>query len=311
MSRARTWGVGLVVGLLVGVAWPRAGLEAAAPRESLAVGFGEFAPDESVVDSAHPAAVFLRSAVGGGLISLRRAADGRPASGGFELALADAVKVSADYAVWSLRLRRGAVFQSGRPVSANDVVFSLERCRSRGGLAGVEKALPRRVETSYDAVEEWVDVTVAPAESGGSAAARRIAQTLAECPVWERESALVFGRDFGIGANFVGVGPYRVVAVKPGQQYTLQRVGRAARLETSGVGEITVRSFADPRRGLTALREGTVSVLFTADRGVLEKVAGDDTLVPFECSGFPAVRRRTVVLQCDPGIDVAHFREVR
>jgi len=278
----------------------------------MAVGFAESSPDGAIVDSAEPIAVFIRAAVGLGLLSLRRATDGRVPPGGFELALADALKVSPDYSEWSLRVRRGAKFHSGRPISASDVVFSLDRCRSRGGLQVVKKTTFRRVKTPYDAVEEWVDVTVdMPPEGPREGSSTAIVAALAGCPVWERGSAEVFGDAFGIGANFVGAGVYRIGAFKAGRQYTLERVARAERIETAGAGEVTVRTFADPSRGLTALREGTIRALFTGDRAVMDKVAADETLVAYTCAGFSAARRRSVALECDPGIDVAHFREVR
>lgn len=284
----------------------------AAPLDTLAVGFAEGSADAVLVDSAEPMAVFIRAAVGRGLVSLRRATDGQPPPAGFELALADALKVSPDYAEWSLRVRRGAKFHSGRPISASDVVFSLDRCRSRGRLPGVKKTSLRRVKTAANAVEEWVDVSFGGSPSGPKqSGSYPIVAALAECSIWERESAEVFGEDFGVGANFVGAGPYRVGPFKPGRQYSLERVSRAERLEVAGPGEVLVRTFAEPSRGLTALREGTIGVLFTGDRAVRDKAAADETLVAFTCAGFSALRRRSVMLECDPGIAVAHFREVR
>lgn len=272
--------------------------------DTLALGFGAFEPGLNIPDAREPLATVLRAAVGEGLLSVRRRSDGAPPKGGFELALADSLHVSADLNRWSFRVRGGALFQSGRPVSAQDVLFSLEMCRRRGELTWLKKYVSRRVQTPYDTLEDWVDLEV---ESGKEVAAV-LPLDLARCPVWEASSAEIFGAEFGRGANFVASGPYRVVGFRPGKQYSLARVGRPEQVDTAGVARVDLRSFSESARGLTALREGTIAVLFTEDRAVNEKAKADETLVPFLCGGASAIRRRDVIFSCEPTIDMAHLR---
>lgn len=273
-------------------------------EEGLAVGFEDFGTDLNLVSSSHPAAVVLRSATSDGLISLRRRSDGAPAQGRFELAIADSVQTSAAFDRWSFRIRRGGVFHSGRPISSEDVLFSLERCRAEGGLKALKKSVSRRVKTPYDALEDWIDLEV----ESGRAVAESFPVELSRCPIWEASSASLFGEDFGRGSNIVGSGRYRLVGFRPGKQYVLARVGRAEQVDVAGAAALSLRSFPDPARGLTALREGTVVALFTESVGVLEKAKSDETLVAMKCGGASVIRRRDLIFSCDPSIDVAHLR---
>lgn len=273
-------------------------------EEGLAIGFGDFGGELNVVSSSHPAAQVLRAAVGEGLVSLRRRSDGAPPPGRFELALADSVQVSAGFDRWSFRVRRGVTFQSGRPIGAEDVVFSLARCRDAGGVKTLKKSVSRRVKTPYDALEEWVDLEVESVPD----IATTFPVDVARCPIWESSSAGVFGGDFGRGSNFVSAGRYRLVGYRPGKQYSLARIGRAEQVDVAGYAQVTLRSFTEATRGLTALREGTIALLFTEDTGVLDKAKRDETLVRMSCAGSPVLRRRDVVFSCEPSIDVAHLR---
>jgi ABC-type transport system substrate-binding protein len=149
-------------------------------EETLSIGVEQFSDKLDLLDDMHPAAVLLRAGIGEGLVSLRRRSDGAPTKGQFELAIADSVNINADFSRWSFRIRPGARFQSGRPISSEDVAFSLQRCESAGALAGVKKSVSRRSKTPYDAVDEWVDLEVAPDLRG------TLARDLARCSIWVR-----------------------------------------------------------------------------------------------------------------------------
>ncbi|MFM1848100.1 MAG: hypothetical protein RL417_1574 [Pseudomonadota bacterium] len=274
-------------------------------EESVELGVEDFGPGLDVLGDTHPAATILRAGMGEGLLSLRRRSDGRPTKGQFELALADSVNVDSDFSRWSFRVRRGARFHSGRPISAEDVIFSLDRCVSQGKLTGVKKSVSRRDKTPYDALEEWVEIEIESENRGA------LPKQLADCPIWERDSAHIFGAEFGRGANLVGAGPLRLVGYKPGKQYVLQRTGRSEQAGSGGASVVIVRGFSEPARGLTALREGTLGAFFTSEPGVLAKAAGDETLVIFRCAGYDAVRRRDLTISCDPSLDVARLRAGR
>ena len=271
-------------------------------EETLSIGVEQFSDKLDLLDDLHPAAVLLRAGLGEGLVSLRRRSDGAPTKGQFELAIADSVNINADFSRWSFRIRRGARFQSGRAISSEDVVFSLERCRAAGALGGVKKSVSRRSKTPYDAMDEWVDLEVDPELRG------TLARDLARCPIWERESASIFGVEFGQGANVVGGGPFRISSYRPGKQYGLSRLGRSEQAGDGGPAAIVVRGFSEPGRGLTALREGTIALLFTTDAAVLGKASKDETLVLQDCGGLRAIKRRELLLSCEPSLDLARMR---
>lgn len=79
-------------------------------------------------------------------------------------AVGDGLSVSADYARWSYRLRKGSKFSNGEPLTAHDVIFSVERCASQGKLPGFVSATAH-LETG--SVIDWVEIVVKPSGAGG------------------------------------------------------------------------------------------------------------------------------------------------
>jgi hypothetical protein len=114
--------------------------------------------------------------------------------------------------------------------------------------------------------------------------------------------------DLGQGANVIGGGPFRISSYRPGKQYGLSRVGRSEQAGDGGASTIVVRGFSEPSRGLTALREGTIVLLFTTDAVVLGRASKDETLVVQDCGGSRAIKRRELLLSCEPSLDLARMR---
>lgn len=134
---------------------------------------------------------------------LVKGADGRPRPG-----LASAWKVSDDGLTWSLRLRDGARFHSGRTCDAAAVVEALELCRWGDGLA--------RQVWYWDPV----DTVVAADES---TVALRLRHPCPRLPVllWGTHTAVVNAETWrtlgdGFGTEVAdGTGPYRLTAYAP------------------------------------------------------------------------------------------------
>lgn len=271
----------------------------AAGAQSITAGFPEFPVTLNIESSTHPAAAFIRRAVGEGLT--RRTSRPPPAPA-FELAVADGLQVDSSYRTWSFRISPGASFESGEAVTASDVISSLERCRARGELPELKSTLSRSERTAYDSEADWVDLVV----EGAPEALREFPLRLAECPVFSQRAASLFGRDFGAGANLIASGAYRVAGFKGGKFVTLERI--SGRGERGGPAVLMVRSFRDSRHGLTALREGTLDLLFTQDIQVVENAKKDETLRVVQCSLYEVVHRSTLSVPCAGGVIPGQLR---
>ena len=174
------------------------------------------------------------------------------------------------------RLRPGAVFHDGEPVTLDDVVYSLSwwldarraAARQRLGLGGLRRAevaesLPRRFEGTVDAdagVGRWVVIGF---ETPEPLALELIAEMKVVPRAKHRNRASAFGR------NPIGSGPMRLTTLDP-DRWVLERVEPSEQSEstpdapptrTTGVERIVLRAIPDGSEALTALRRGDVHLL--------------------------------------------------
>lgn len=146
---------------------------------------------------------------------LTKGPDGLPRAG-----LAEAWAVSDDGLTWTLRLRGGARFHSGRACDAHAVVEALDLCRWGEGL-------PRQV---------WYwDPVDSVAATDGRTLAVRLRHPCPRLPVllWGTHTAVVnaetwrrLGSDFG-ALTADGTGPYRLVSYSP-EEVLAERVEASA-----------------------------------------------------------------------------------
>jgi microcin C transport system substrate-binding protein len=131
--------------------------------------------------------------------------------------LAEAIETPADRSWAAFRLRQGARWHDGRPVTADDVIWSFHALLEKGapfyrfyygGVERVEKTGARTVRFSFK-----------PGEN------RELPLILGQLPVlprhyWE-------GRDFGKTTLEppLGSGPYRIGRFEPGRFLSYERVG--------------------------------------------------------------------------------------
>ena len=168
----------------------------------------------------------------------------------------------ADSLTWRFTLRPGARWHDGRPVTADDVVFSFEVYADTvlGAMAGsalegvrasavdsatVEVRFPRPgTEQLYDAT--W-HVRILPRH------------VWAEVPrdAWVADTSL---------ARLVGSGPYRVASWQRGQSLTLD--ADTARAGSPEVRRLVWRFTADP--------EAALNLVLSHEADLLETVGGDD-----------------------------------
>jgi microcin C transport system substrate-binding protein len=173
--------------------------------------------------------------------------------------LAEAVKHPDDYSSVTYRLREGAKWQDGKPVTPEDVVFSLETLKkAHPQFAGyyrnvtkVEKTAEREVTFSFD-------------QTGNRELPQIVGQlTVLPKHYWEGTDATGTKRDFlktTLEAP-LGSGPYRIKAgFQPGRTLTLERVpdywGKdlPVRVGTNNFDEIRYTYFRDADVALEAFK---------------------------------------------------------
>ncbi|RIL11742.1 MAG: hypothetical protein DCC75_01800, partial [Proteobacteria bacterium] len=112
-----------------------------------------FDPGINWLDSETLVAELVRAGVGSGLV--RKVSD-RALNGSapwpVTLDLSDSMNVSQDQKLWSFRLRADLSFRNGESVSGDDVVFSLERCKQKGGLSFLKRITLKEQQLTPDLI---------------------------------------------------------------------------------------------------------------------------------------------------------------
>jgi peptide/nickel transport system substrate-binding protein len=128
--------------------------------------------------------------------------------------LAESIDVTEDFSSITFKLRSGARFSDGRPVTAADVVFSLELLRDHGRPNfGNSYSKVKRVETPDER-------TVVYHQAAGD---RELPLILGLMPVLPKH--FWQGRDFEKSTldPLIGSGPYRIESIRAGEGITYRR----------------------------------------------------------------------------------------
>ena len=230
---------------------------------------------------------------------------------GYRLSASDQMMVSSDYRTWSFRARTNSQFHNGKVVTGDDLQYSLKRCQSRNELEGVSEINSRVVERAVGSFEYWVDIEIELPKDDLAKAPLR----LARCPIIERESAELFGTELGMGSLVVGSGSYRLSDYVEGRELVFSRVARSGVIAALGKGgleqsapSLVLKTFKDPRQGLTALRVGTLDAFFTEDVAVISAAKVDETLSLRRCLSYNVIARKGLSFNCDPTLQVTSLR---
>ena len=267
-----------------------------ANAEPLGIGFPAFDEHASIISSNELLPSFVRRAVTAPL------ATASPENNNFESSsLSDMMTVSPDYSVWSYRLRVGARFGNGSPVTSEDILYSIKKCVKQGTLPALSGIESRSAEED---MEHWIDLRVA---QSSVEEARIFPKKMEACPILERKTSLVFGQLLGNGSNLVSAGPYIISTFIPGRKYILDRMRRDPR-DRSGAEEFELRSFESPEQGLAALRVGTIVAFATSDEATISRGKGDETLAVEECDGYSVVLRRGAQMSCIENLSAVDIR---
>lgn len=205
-------------------------------------------------------------------------------AGEVEFALAESYEVSDDGLVYTFTLRDGVVFPDGTPLTADAVVFSLER------IAPINEAEGENVGFLYtgyvDSVEKVDDLTVKVNFNAPYPFAPQLVATnpwkILNPNAWEADVA-------GTTNTACGIGPYVITSFKEGEEAIFEA-------NTSYYGEppkeakVIVRYFADSPTMALALQNGEIDIawksLSPADLDALEGAEG----ITVETAGGTEIR---------------------
>ena len=161
--------------------------------------------------------------------------------------LAETIEPNADGTVWQVKLRDGVMWHDGKPVTADDVVFSLDRIVDpkdpkvgAAALTGVTPGGSKKID------DTTVEITLATANV-------LLAENLAE------RSCKIVPVGFDPKAP-IGSGPFKMLEMKPGESFKWDAF--ADYWDTPpNVDTLTMIEFADDTARINALQSGQIQAL--------------------------------------------------
>ncbi len=212
------------------------------------------------------------------------------ASGRFTPGLAESWTTSTDGLTWTFRLRRNVKFHNGRPMTGEDVVYSINRIkdpRTRSPRAGDFADVDSVAASDPYTVVFKLKKPFAPllAKLSGSISAAIVPKEVAEAPG-------------GLNDNPVGTGPFRFVGYTPQQRMTLVRSGDFWGFDESGrrlpyLDRIEFVYFPDAVARATAIRTGTVDFIEYVPSSEVRALRSDPNV---EVVGGPSANFRTIYI---------------
>jgi peptide/nickel transport system substrate-binding protein len=166
-------------------------------------------------------------------------------------ALAAEMPTSADGIEYTIKLREGAVFHDGTPVTADDVVFSVERV-----LDPNSNSLFRSFVSFIDTVEVVDDTTVKFTNKYPFSLFNERIGSIKIVP-----RAAVEADPTGFGNLPIGTGPYKLVSAVPEAQIVFERNDAYTGPRPALAKEMVWELIADPTARVNALSSGTVMAI--------------------------------------------------
>ncbi|MCU0260395.1 MAG: ABC transporter substrate-binding protein [Ilumatobacteraceae bacterium] len=181
-------------------------------------------------------------------------ADGAAAPG-----LAELPEVSEDGLTYTFTLQEGVTFHDGDPLTASDVVWSLEQSRGETAVAQFDLASVASVTAVDDAT---VEITLSERDNW------LLFQLSRRAGVVLNEGAT----DLQTTAN--GTGPFTLGQVVTGDSITLERFDGYWG-DPAGVAEVTFRYFTDPQAAVNALTAGEADMITGANANLIGDLVDD------------------------------------
>ena len=178
--------------------------------------------------------------------------------------LAETIEPNADGSVWQVKLRDGVLWHDGKPVTADDVVYSMDRIVDpkdpkvgAAALTGVTPGGTKKVD------DMTVEITLATANV-------LLAENLAE-----RSCKIVpVGFD---PKNPIGSGPFKMVDMRPGQQFKWDAFADYWNTPPY-VDTLTMIEYADDTARINALRSGQIQAMSQLPKSQVKVIEASDGL---------------------------------
>ncbi len=178
--------------------------------------------------------------------------------------LAETIEPNADGSVWQVKLRDGVLWHDGKPVTADDVVYSMDRIVDpkdpKVGAAALTGVTPGGTKKIDDMT---VEITL-------SSANVLLAENLAE------RSCKIVPVGFDPKAP-IGSGPFKMVEMRPGQQFKWDAF--ADYWDTPPyVDTLTMIEFADDTARINALNAGQIQAMSQLPKSQAKVIEATDGL---------------------------------
>ncbi|MEZ4753492.1 MAG: ABC transporter substrate-binding protein [Bdellovibrionota bacterium] len=260
--------------------------------DKISIGVPEFDKEINLLKSPSIAAQISRSGLVAGLTKLKN--EGHIP---YSLDIADNMTVSSDFSSISFRIAGGRNFNNNTPIEPIDVLYSINRCMLDNIIEGVSNS---RIEKKDDKLlsGSWVTLNFMKPSPEVSAT---IPVALASCPIIDSQSSYLFGEKLGSSTMLVSSGDFAISLFKPGRSIELARV--ATQSVSKGPSSIEIRGFSDSNRALTALRLGTVDVVFVENEDTLLRASQDETVLISSCLGSKIILRKGLRFKCSPTLN--------
>jgi peptide/nickel transport system substrate-binding protein len=204
--------------------------------------------------------------------------------------LAESWRTSQDNLTWTFTLRRNVKFHNGRPLTADDVVYSINRVRdprTRSPWAGNFTDVDTITAPDAYTVVFRLKKPFAPllAKLGGSI----LSSAIVAKEVVEKDE---------MQTNPVGTGPFRFVGYTPQQRLTLVRSGDYWETDATGrrlpyLDRIEFVFFPDAVARATAIRTGTVDFIEYVPSSEVRALRGDANV---DVLGGPSANFRAIYI---------------
>ena len=176
--------------------------------------------------------------------------------------LAESWKASPDGLVYDFRLRKGAKFHTGDPVTAEDVKFSFERYRGAEAKALKDRVVavetPDPLHVRFRLKSPWPDFLLfySSASGAGWIVPKKYVEKVG---------------DEGFKKAPVGAGPYKFVSFTPGVEMVMEAFDGYWR-KTPSVKRLVFKVIPDESTRLAALKRGEVDVVYSIRGELAEEI---------------------------------------
>ncbi len=180
--------------------------------------------------------------------------------------LAERWDLSTDYRSLTLYLRKDAVFHDGKPITAEDVKFSLETIRDNHPFKSMYEPLNSVT---------IVDAHTAVLRLSEPHPALLLAMSTSLTPIIPKH---IFGDGTDVkvhprNASPVGSGAFKMVEYKPGEHLIMERFDRFFMKGLPKLERIIIKDFKDPASMLLAFERGEIDMQGVSDPREIARVA--------------------------------------